>query len=212
MWLLQFNGINVMEHSGREETPRNLRLQMKWYQECSWRIPTVEDRSLRHPKTQEPKQEKHQMASRQDYASTKRLKNESFEYMDITIDYESPPEFFGEITHEKQYSSPRAMKSDYQTKVKLKHQDIDEPKKEAMPEWVINLMSSVKWLEQKVDNTMVEVNALKKTETAKQELQTVIKSKKVGMKIMLILLIIKVFKLWWWKRLFKFKDNVKFVS
>jgi hypothetical protein len=64
-----------------------------------------------------------------------------------------------------------------------------------MPEWVINLMSSVKRLEQKVDNTMVEVDALKKTETAKQELQTVIKSKKVGMKIMLILLIIKVFKL-----------------
>jgi hypothetical protein len=56
-------------------------------------------------------------------------------------------------------------------------------------------MSSVKRLEQKVDNTMVEVDALKKTETAKQELQTVIKSKKVGMKIMLILLIIKVFKL-----------------
>jgi hypothetical protein len=105
---------------------------------------TVEDRSLRRPKTPEPKQEKHQMASRQDYASTKRLKNESFEYMDITIDYESPPEDIGEITHEKQYSSPRAMKSDYQTKVKLKHQDIDEPKKEAMPEWVINLMSSVK--------------------------------------------------------------------
>jgi hypothetical protein len=56
-------------------------------------------------------------------------------------------------------------------------------------------MSSVKRLEQKVDNTMVEVDALKKTETAKQELQTVIKSKKVGMKIMLILLRIKVFKL-----------------
>jgi hypothetical protein len=64
---------------------------------------TIEDRSLRLPKTQEPKQEKHQMASRQDYASTKRLKNESFEYMDFTLDYKSPPEDFGEITHEKQY-------------------------------------------------------------------------------------------------------------
>jgi len=42
----------------------------------------------------------------------------------------------------------------------------------------INLMSSVKWLEQKVDNTMDEVDALKKKETAKQELQTVIKSEK----------------------------------
>jgi len=41
---------------------------------------------------------------------------------------------------------------------------------------------------------MDEVDALKKKETAKQELQTVIKSEKM-MKIMLILLRIKVFKL-----------------
>jgi hypothetical protein len=54
------------------------------------------------------------------------------------------------------------------------------PKKEATPQWVINLMSSVKRLEQKVDNTMDEVDALKKKETAKQELQTVIKSEKSG--------------------------------
>ena len=67
------------------------------------------------------------------------------------------------------------MKSDSQTKVKLKHQDIDVPKKEATPEWVIHLMSSVKRLEQKVDNTMDEVDALKKKGTAKQEIQTVIK-------------------------------------
>ena len=76
------------------------------------------------------------------------------------------------------------MKSDSQTKVKLmdkgKHQDINTPKKEATPEWVINLMSSVKRLEQKVDNTMDEVDTLKKKETAKQELQTVIKSEKSG--------------------------------
>jgi len=76
------------------------------------------------------------------------------------------------------------MKSDSQTKVKLmvkgKHQDIDAPKKEATPEWVINLMSSVKQLEQKVDNTMDEVDALKKKETTKQELKTVIKSEKSG--------------------------------
>ena len=76
------------------------------------------------------------------------------------------------------------MKSDSQTKVKLmdkgKHQDNEAPKKEATPEWVIHLMSSVKRLEQKVDNTMDEVDALKKKETAKQELQPVIKSEKSG--------------------------------
>jgi hypothetical protein len=76
------------------------------------------------------------------------------------------------------------MKSDSQTKVKFmdkgKHQDNDAPKKEATPEWVINLMSLVKRLEQKVDNTMDEVDALKKKETAKQELQHVIKSEKSG--------------------------------
>jgi hypothetical protein len=76
------------------------------------------------------------------------------------------------------------MKSDSQTKVKLmdkgKHQDNDAPKKEATPEWVINLMSLVKRLEQKVDNTMDEVDALKKKETTKQELQPIIKSEKSG--------------------------------
>jgi hypothetical protein len=76
------------------------------------------------------------------------------------------------------------MKSDSQTKVKLmdkgKQQDNDAPKKEATPEWVINLMSPVKRLEQKVYNTMDEVEALKKKETAKQELQSVMKSEKSG--------------------------------
>ena len=76
------------------------------------------------------------------------------------------------------------MKSDSQTKVKLmdkgKQQDNNAPQKEATPEWVINLMSSVKRLEQKVDNTMDEVEALKKNETTKQELQPVIKSEKSG--------------------------------
>jgi hypothetical protein len=71
---------------------------------------------------------------RQDSASTKRLKNESFEVVDFTLDYESPLEHFNEETHEKQYSSPRAMKSDSKTKVKLmdkgNYQDIDAPKKE----------------------------------------------------------------------------------
>ena len=75
------------------------------------------------------------------------------------------------------------MKSDSQTKVKVmdkgKQQDNDAPKKEATPEWVLTLMSSVKRLEQKVDNTMDEV--LKKKETTKQqELQSVIKSEKSG--------------------------------
>jgi len=68
------------------------------------------------------------------------------------------------------------MKSDSQTKVKLKHQDFNAPKKEATPEWIIHLVTSVKRLEQKVDNTMDEVDALKKKETAKHELQTIIKS------------------------------------
>jgi len=140
---------------------------------------TFSDRSLRHGKTKEPKQEKHQMTSRQESASAKRLKNESFEVVDFTVDYEYPLEDFDEETHEKHYSFPRAMKSDSQTKVKLKHQDINAPKKEATPEWVINLMSSVKRLEQKVDNTMDEVDALKKKETAKHEIQTIIKSEKM---------------------------------
>ena len=57
-------------------------------------------------------------------------------------------------------------------------------------------MSSIKRLEQKVDNTMDEVELLKKKETTKQqELQPVIKSEKVGMNKMLNLLRIKVFKL-----------------
>ena len=110
------------------------------------------------------------------------MKNESFEVVDFTVDYESPLENYDEDTHEKQYSSPRDMKSDSQTKVNLmdkgKHQDNDAPKKEATPEWVLNLMSSVKRLEQKVDNNINEVEALKKKETAKHEIQAVIKSEK----------------------------------
>jgi len=91
------------------------------------------------------------------------------------------------------------MKSDSQTKVKLmdkgKHQDNDAPKKEATPEWVINLMSLVKRLEQKVDNTMDEVDALKKKETANKNCSMLLNQKKVGMKKMLILVRIKEFKL-----------------
>jgi len=127
------------------------------------------------------------MTSRQDSAFAKRLKNESFEVVDFAMNYKSPLEDYDEETHEQKYSSPRAMKSDSQTKVKLmdkgKHQDNDAPKKEATPEWVLALMSLVKRLEQKVDNTMDEVDevdALKKKETAIQELQPVIKSEKSG--------------------------------
>jgi hypothetical protein len=77
------------------------------------------------------------------------------------------------------------MKSDSQTKVKVinkgKQQNHDAPTKESTPEWVLTLMSSVKRLEQKVDNTMDEVELLKKKETAKQQdLQPVIKSEKSG--------------------------------
>jgi len=114
------------------------------------------------------------MTSRQDSGSAKRLKNESFEVQDFTLNYNSPLEDFEEESHGKQYSSPWAMKSDSQTKVKVmdkgKQQDKDTP-----------LMSSVKRLEQKVDNTMNEVEVLKKKETTKeQELQPVIKSEKSG--------------------------------
>jgi outer membrane murein-binding lipoprotein Lpp len=45
---------------------------------------TFSDRSLRCHRKPEPKQEKHQMTSRQDSASAKRLKNELFEYVDFT--------------------------------------------------------------------------------------------------------------------------------
>jgi hypothetical protein len=73
------------------------------------------------------------MTSRQDSGSAKRLKNERFEVEDFTLNYDSPLEDFKEETHEKQYSSPRVMKSDSQTKVKLmdkgKQQDFDTPKK-----------------------------------------------------------------------------------
>ena len=116
------------------------------------------------------------MTSRQDSGSAKRLKNEPnkpFEVEDFTFNYDSPLEDFEEETHEKQYSSPRAMKSDSQTKVKVmdkgKQQDNDAPKKEATPEWALALMSLVKRLEEKVDNTMDEVEVLKKKETAKQQ-------------------------------------------
>jgi hypothetical protein len=106
------------------------------------------------------------------------LKNESFEVEDFTLNYDSPLEDFKKESHGKQYSSPRAMKSDSQTK---KQQDNDAPKKEATPEWVLTFMSSVKRLEQKVDNTMGEVEVLKKIETTtEQELQPVIKSEKSG--------------------------------
>jgi len=128
------------------------------------------------------------MTSRQDSGSAKRLSNEPnkpFEVEDFTFNYNSPLEDFEEETHEKQYSSPQAMKRDAQTKVKVmdkrKQQDNDTPKKEATPEWALALMSLVKRLEEKVDNTMDEVEVLKKKETAKQqELQPVIKSEKSG--------------------------------
>jgi hypothetical protein len=59
------------------------------------------------------------MTSRQDSGSAKRLKNESFEVQDFTLNYNSPLEDFEEESHGKQYSSPWAMKSDSQTKVKV---------------------------------------------------------------------------------------------
>jgi len=45
--------------------------------------------------------------------------NKSFEVEDFTLNYDYPLEDFEEETNEKQYSSPQAMKSDSQTKVKL---------------------------------------------------------------------------------------------
>ena len=91
------------------------------------------------------------MTSRQDSGSAKRLKNEPFEVEDFTFNYDSPLEDFEEESHGKQYSSPWAMKSDSQTKVKVmdkgKQQDNDTPKKEATSEWVLTVMSSVKRFE-----------------------------------------------------------------
>jgi len=76
------------------------------------------------------------------------LKNESFEDVDFTLNYDYPFEDFEEETNEKQYSSPWAMKSDSQTKVKVmdkgKQQDNHAPTKEATQEWVLTLMSSIK--------------------------------------------------------------------
>jgi hypothetical protein len=48
-----------------------------------------------------------------------RLKNEPFDVEDFTLNHDSPLEDFEEETHEKQYSSPQAIKSDSQTKVKI---------------------------------------------------------------------------------------------
>ena len=62
------------------------------------------------------------MTSRQDSGSAKRLKNEPnklFEVEDFTLNYDSPLEDSKEESHGKQYSSPQAMKSDSQTKVKV---------------------------------------------------------------------------------------------
>jgi len=73
---------------------------------------TFSDRSLRCHKKKDTKQEKHQMTSRQDSGSAKRLKNKPFEAEDFTLNYVSPLEDFDEESHGKQYSSPRAMKSD----------------------------------------------------------------------------------------------------
>ena len=46
------------------------------------------------------------MTSRQDSGSAKRLKNETFDVEDFTLNYDSSLEDFEEETHEKQYSSP----------------------------------------------------------------------------------------------------------
>jgi hypothetical protein len=125
------------------------------------------------------------MTSRQDSGFAKRSKNKMFEVQDFTLNYNSPLEDFDEETHGKQHSSPWALKSDSQIKVKVmdkgKQQVKEAPKKELTPEWPLTLMSSVKRLKQKVDSTMNEAEVLKNKETTKeQELQPVIKSEKTG--------------------------------
>jgi hypothetical protein len=125
--------------------------------------------------------------TRQDSGSAKRSKNETFEVEDFTLNYDSPLEEFDEESHGKQFSSPQAMKSDSQIKVKRKQQVMDKGKqqlkeahkKESSPDWALTLMFSVKRLEQKVESTMDEVEVLKNKGTTKeQELQPVIKSEK----------------------------------
>jgi len=182
-WFKCFGTLRPRENTKKPKTPEEMiarsKLKDSDYSDDGSDV-TFSDRSLRCHKKQDTKQEKHQMTSRQDTGFAKRFKNESFEVQDSTLNCDSPLEDSKEESHGKQYSSPQAMKSDSQTKVKVmdkgKQQD---KKKESTPQWVLTLMSSVKRLEQKVDNTMDEVEVLKKKETAKeQELQPVIKSEK----------------------------------
>jgi len=146
---------------------------------------TFSDRTLRCHKQQDTKQEKHQMASRQESGSAKRSKNETVKVEDFDLNYDSPLEEFDVESDGKQYSSPRVLKIDSQIKDKGKHHVKGNlKKKESPPDWVLTLISSVKRLEQKVDNTSNEVELLKKDTAKDQEKETVVKSENMGMKRM----------------------------
>ncbi len=118
------------------------------------------------------------MASRQESGSAKRSKKEPVNVEDFDLNYDSPREEFDEERDGKQYSSPRVLKIDSQIKDKEKHHVKENLKKESPPDWVLILISSVKGLEQKVDNTSNEVELLKKDTLKEQEKETVVKSEK----------------------------------
>jgi len=139
---------------------------------------TFSDRSLRCHKQKDPKQEKHQMASRQESGSAKRSKKELVDAEDFELNYDSPLEEFVEECDGKQYSSPGVLKIDSQ--IKDKGNIMSRKTLKRSHHWVLTLISSVKRLEQKVDNTSNEVELLKKDTAKEQEKETVVKSEKNG--------------------------------
>jgi hypothetical protein len=84
----------------------------------------------------------------------------------------------------KKVSSPTVMKSEFkvqesESKAKGKQQVKQKHKKEAAPDRVLDLITSVMRLEQKVDSIMDEVEVLKKRDTTKEpENQVVVKPKR----------------------------------
>jgi hypothetical protein len=107
-WYKCFGTLRPRGNTKKPKTPDEMiaRLQLKDsdYSDDGPDV-TYSDRSLRCQK-KDTKQEKHQMTSRQDSGSAKRLKNELFEVEDFTLNYKSPLEDFEEETHDKQHSSP----------------------------------------------------------------------------------------------------------
>jgi hypothetical protein len=83
------------------------------------------------------------------------------------LNYDTPLEEFDEESYGKQYSSPGVLKIDSKIKDKGKHHVKENLKEESPPDWVLTLISSVKRLDQKVDNTSNEWNFLQKNKKRK---------------------------------------------